>query len=209
MTNEKKNELPNAFLISRGEAQATLMLAARLCMKTLRLVNMVEEEHRLRYAHKPSADVHDRIMTYCEHLEDVLAEVKDPLMAAVLCPMKHLGLTLPKYGAFDPARCESCPDFAVCRESMDFLHAPGQLLSAEGRALPKGTIAIAYADLDRMERDTHAVLGKIDALTECILLFLNDTPYTPRELAKILLETEKTYDEVSSRLGAIEYIELN
>ena len=209
MTNEKKNELPNAFLISRGEAQAALMLAARLCMKTLRLVNMVEEEHRLRYAHKPSADVHDRIMTYCEHLEDVLAEVKDPLMAAVLCPLKHLGLTLPKYAAFDPARCENCPDFAVCRESMDFLHAPGQLLSAEGRSLPKGTIAIAYADLDRMERDTHAVLGKIDALTECILLFLNDTPYTPRELAKILLETEKTYDEVSSRLGAIEYVELN
>ena len=206
MTNEKKNELPNAFLISRGEAQAALMLAARLCMKTLRLVNMVEE---VRYAHKTSADVHDRIMTYCEHLEDVLAEVKDPLMAAVLCPMKHLGLTLPKYGAFDPSRCENCPDFAVCRESMDFLHAPGQLLSAEGRALPKGTIAIAYADLDRLERDTHAVLGKIDALTECILLFLNDTPYTPRELAKILLETEKTYDEVSSHLGAIEYVKLD
>lgn len=209
MMNEKKDELPNAFLISRGEAQAALMLAARLSMKTLRLVNMVEEEHRLRYAHKPSADVHDRIMTYCEHLEDVLAEVKDPLMAAVLCPLKHLGLTLPKYAAFDPARCKNCPDFAVCRESMDFLHVPGQLLSAEGRALPKGTIAIAYADLDRMERDTHAVLGKIDALTECILLFLNDTPYTPRELAKILLETEKTYDEVSSHLGAIEYVELN
>lgn len=209
MTNEKKNELPNAFLISRGEAQAALMLAARLCMKTLRLVNMVEEEHRLRYAHKPSADVHDRIMTYCEHLEDVLAEVKDPLMAAVLCPMKYKGLSLPKYGAFDPSRCENCPDFAVCRESMDYLHAPGQLLSAEGRALPKGTIAIAYADLDRMERDTHAVLGKIDALTECILLFLNDTPYTPRELAKILLETEKTYDEVSSHLGAIEYVKLD
>lgn len=209
MMNEKKNELPNAFLISRGEAQAALMLAARLSMKTLRLVHMVEEEHRLRYAHKPSADVHDRIMTYCEHLEDVLAEVKDPLMAAVLCPLKHLGLTLPKYAAFDPARCENCPDFAVCRESMDFLHAPGQLLSAEGRALPKGTIAISYADLDRMERDTHAVLGKIDALTEYILLFLNDTPYTPRELAKILLETEKTYDEVSSHLGAIEYVKLD
>ena len=209
MTNEKKNELPNAFLISRGEAQATLMLAARLCMKTLRLVNMVEEEHRLRYAHKPSADMHDRIMTYCNYLEDILSEFKDPLMAAVLCSMKYKGLSLPKYGAFDPSRCENCPDFAVCRESMDFLHSPGQLLSAEGRALPKGTIAIAYADLDRMERDTHAVLGKIDALTECILLFLNDTPYTPRELAKILLETEKTYDEVSSRLGAIEYIELN
>ena len=209
MMNERKNELPNAFLISRGEAQAALMLAARLSMKTLRLVNMVEEEHRLRYAHKPSADVHDRIMTYCEHLEDVLAEVKDPLMAAVLCPLKHLGLTLPKYAAFDPAHCENCPDLEVCRESMAFVHAPGQLLSAEGRALPKGTIAISYADLDRMERDTHAVLGKIDALTECILLFLNDTPYTPRELAKILLETEKTYDEVSSRLGAIEYVELN
>ena len=209
MMNEKKNELPNALLISRGEAQAALMLAARLSMKTLRLVHMVEEEHRLRYAHKPSADVHDRIMTYCEHLEDVLAEVKDPLMAAVLCPLKHLGLTLPKYAAFDPARCENCPDLEVCRESMAFVHAPGQLLSAEGRALPKGTIAISYADLDRMERDTHAVLGKIDALTECILLFLNDTPYTPRELAKILLETEKTYDEVSSRLGAIEYVELN
>lgn len=209
MTNEKKNELPNAFLISRGEAQAALMLADRLCMKTLRLVNMVEEEHRLRYAHKPSADVHDRIMTYCEHLEDVLAEVKDPLMAAVLCPLKHLGLTLPKYAAFDQASCENCPDLEVCRESMAYVHAPGQLLSAEGRALPKGTVAVSYADLDRLERDTHAVLGKIDALTECILLFLNDTPYTPRELAKILLETEKTYDEVSSRLGAIEYVELN
>lgn len=209
MTNEKKNELPNAFLISRGEAQAALMLAARLSMKTLRLVHMVEEEHRLRYAHKPSADVHDRIMTYCNYLEDVLAEVKDPLMAAVLCPMKYKGLSLPKYGAFDPSRCENCPDCEVCRESMAYVHAPGQLLSAEGRALPKGTIAISYADLDRLERDTHAVLGKIDALTECILLFLNDTPYTPRELAKILLEVEKTYDEVSSHLGAIEYVELN
>ena len=209
MTNEKKNELPNAFLISRGEAQAALMLAARLSMKTLRLVHMVEEEHRLRYAHKPSADVHDRIMTYCNYLEDVLAEVKDPLMAAVLCPLKHLGLTLPKYAAFDQARCENCPDLEVCRESMAYVHAPGQLLSADGRALPKGTVAVSYADLDRMERDTHAVLGKIDALTECILLFLNDTPYTPRELAKILLETEKTYDEVSSHLGAIEYVKLD
>ena len=209
MTNEKKNELPNAFLISRGEAQAALMLAARLSMKTLRLVHMVEEEHRLRYAHKPSADVHDRIMTYCNYLEDILAEFKDPLMAAVLCPMKYKGLSLPKYGAFDPSRCESCPDFEVCRESMAYVHAPGELLRAEGRALPKGTVAISYADLDRLERDTHAVLGKIDALTECILLFLNDTPYTPRELAKILLEVEKTYDEVSSHLGAIEYVELN
>lgn len=209
MMNEKKNELPNAFLISRGEAQAALMLATRLCMKTLRLVHMVEEEHRLRYAHKPSADVHDRIMTYCNYLEDVLAEFKDPLMAAVLCPMKYKGLSLPKYGAFDPSRCENCPDFEVCRESMAYVHAPGELLRAEGRALPKGTVAISYADLDRLERDTHTVLGKIDALTECILLFLNDTPYTPRELAKILLEVEKTYDEVSSHLGAIEYVKLD
>lgn len=203
--NQKKNEAPTAYLVPRADTQAALMLAARLSLKTLRLIEAIEKESRLRYAHKPSAEEHRLIQRYCDELKAELPMIEEQMMAAVLCKSGVWGMPMPKYIMFGSKECENCPEHESCKASMEIYRDPKYLLSKKGMEIPKGMAVIPYADVIRMEDDIFELLNQIDELMRCVLLFLNDTPYTPRELGKVLKEVETTYNSVYSHMDSAEY----
>ena len=211
-TNTEKNG--SYLLVSKSTASALAFHAMQMLQKHLRLIQMINEESRLKKQHKSTVDIRECIELESKDAEAVLKAFSNALLPAVKC--EHSGLPFPmrKNLVYNPETCANCQNYPNCKAAMSDYWAffwaafwdDSKLIHKEGfRELSKNTYFLSEEQFELMDKDFFGVCTRVDGLMSILNNLLEGHPVSEDELKNTLAETDESVEKAFERWFEGEY----
>ena len=214
MANTKTEKNSNYFLVSRSTAYALAFHAMQMLQKHLRLIQMINEETKLKKQHKSTIDIRERIELESADTESVLRSFSNALMPAVKCENSGLPLPMRKNLVYNPETCERCQNYVNCKAAMSDYWAffwaafwdDCSLIHKEGiREIPSNTYLLSEKQFELMDRDFFGVCTRVDSLMSVFNRLLDGQPVSEDDLKGILKDTDESVAAAFARWFEGEY----
>ena len=114
--NKNINNTNEAILVPKSEMINILLGTVQLARMHLRLIDLHEEESRLKKRHQAYLHVRDYADQICEEDKEQVASIIDNIFPDVNLRDSKSVISIETAAYFDPALCEGCPGFDGCKE---------------------------------------------------------------------------------------------
>ena len=197
------NSTNEAILVPKSEMINILLGTVQLARMHLRLIDLHEEESRLKKRHQAYLHVRDYADQICEEDKEQVASIIDSIFpdANLRDPKSVIPIESAAY--FDPDLCQDCPGFDGCKEYMDSASHVKTADEHVDEDDDERLILVSTDTMDDMLEDMCSLGMAVDDLLDIFYTLMDGGDISSDDLMERMYHAEDTSEEVYAKWGDI------
>lgn len=197
------NSTNEAILVPKSEMINILLGTVQLARMHLRLIDLHEEESRLKKRHQAYLHVRDYADQICEEDKEQVASIIDSIFPDVNLRDPKSVIPIETAAYFDPDLCQDCPGFDGCKEYMD---SAAHVKTADEHVDDdddERLILVSTDTMDDMLEDMCSLGMAVDDLLDIFYTLMDGGDISSDDLMERMYHAEDTSEEVYAKWGDI------
>ena len=193
----KTNNTNDTILVPKAEMIGILLGTITLARMHLRLIDLHEEESRLKKQHRAYLYVREYANQVCEEDKPLVASIIDSIFPGVNLRDPKSVIPVETLANFGRPECEDCPAYDGCKAFMDSI--PATKAAEDVSAADERLCLMSAVTFDDMLADLCALGTVVDNLLAAFDTLLGGGTISGEELIHLMIEGEGVSDEVYTK----------
>ena len=201
--NKNINNTNDAILVPKSEMINILLGTVQLARMHLRLIDLHEEESRLKRHHKAYLHIRDYADQICEEDKEQITSIIGSIFPDTNLRDPKSVIPFETAAYFDPALCQGCPGFDGCKEYMDSASPVKKVDEDVGGNDDERLILVSSDTMDDMLEDMCSLGMAVDDLLDIFYTLMDGGDISGGDLMERMYHAEDTSEEVYAKWGDI------
>ena len=200
MNKNINNSTNEAILVPKSEMINILLGTVQLARMHLRLIDLHEEESRLKKRHQAYLHVREYSDQICEEDKEQVASIIDSIFPDVNLRNPKSVIPVETAAYFNPDLCQGCPGFDECKEYMGSV-SPIKTVEEDMNTDDERLILVPSRSMDDMLEDICNLGIAVDDLLDIFYTLMDGGDISGDDLMERINDAEDASEEAYTRWG--------